>query len=79
MQDVPKCLAKVKPCVSEDMEMFKLLGLNPQKPFVKKSQPETVEANDSQYEALGEKPKWTRPEHKIERNEDAKQKAKVLK
>jgi biotin synthase len=60
------------------MEMFKLLGLNPQKPFIKKMQPETIEAADSQYQALGEKPKWSRPEHKIERNEEAKEKAKVL-
>jgi biotin synthase len=74
-----KLLTTPNPDVGEDMEMFKLLGLNPQKPFVKKSQPETVEATNSQYEALGEKPKWTRPEHKIERNEEAKQKAKVLK
>jgi biotin synthase len=28
-------------------------------------QPDTVEVNDSQYQALGEKTKWTRPEHKI--------------
>jgi biotin synthase len=74
-----KLLTTPNPDVGEDMEMFKLLGLNPQKPFIKKMQPETVEASESQYEALGEKPKWTRPEHKIERNEEAKQKAKVLK
>jgi biotin synthase len=61
------------------MELFKMLGLNPQKPFIKKMQPESVEASASQYQALGEKPKWTRPDHKIERNEEAKQKGKVLK
>ena len=38
------------------------------KPFIKKMQPETVEAKDSKFESMGEKPKWTRPEHKIERN-----------
>ena len=74
-----KLLTTPNPDVNEDMEMFKLLGLNPQKPFTKKTQPQTVEANESQFESLGEKPKWSRPEHKIERNEDAKQKAKVLK
>jgi biotin synthase len=42
------------------------------KPFVKKAQPETVEAVDSQIDALGEKPKWSRPGHKIERNEEAR-------
>ncbi|TXE17826.1 biotin synthase BioB [Psychroserpens burtonensis] len=74
-----KLLTTPNPDVGEDMEMFKLLGLNPQKPFVKKTQPETIEATDSQYQTLGEKPKWTRPNHKIERNEEAKQKAKILK
>jgi biotin synthase len=74
-----KLLTTPNPDVGEDMEMFKLLGLNPQKPFLKKTQPETIEATDSQYQTLGEKPKWTRPAHTIERNEEAKQKAKILK
>ena len=74
-----KLLTTPNPDVGEDMEMFKLLGLNPQKPFVKKSQPTTVEAEQSEYAALGEKPKWTRPKHKIERNEEAKKNAKILK
>jgi biotin synthase len=74
-----KLLTTPNPDVNEDMKMFELLGLNPQKPFIKKMQPETVEAEDSKYLDLGEKPKWTRPEHKIGRNEEAKKKAKVLK
>ena len=74
-----KLLTTPNPDVNEDMEMFKLLGLNPQKPFTKKTQPQTVEAVDSNLQSLGEKPRWTRPEHTIERNEEAKQKAKVLK
>jgi len=74
-----KLLTTPNPDVNEDMKMFKLLGLNPQKPFTKKVQPQTVEAKDSEFEALGEKPKWTRPDHKIERNEAAKQKGKVAK
>src|SRR5690606_22557733 len=65
--------------VNDDMKMFELLGMNPQKPFTKKVQPKTVEASDSQYQALGEKPRWTRPDHKIERNEIAKEKAKTFK
>ncbi|WP_025742636.1 biotin synthase BioB [Aquimarina pacifica] len=71
-----KLLTTPNPDVHEDMEMFALLGLTPQKPFVKKAQPNTVEAKDSQFEAKGEKPKWSRPEHKIERNEVAKQSKK---
>jgi biotin synthase len=74
-----KLLTTPNPDVNEDMKLFNLLGLNPQKPFIKKMQPKTVEAEDSEFAALGEKPKWTRPEHKIERNEQAKERAKALK
>ncbi len=73
-----KLLTTPNPDVNEDMEMFKLLGLQPQKPFVKKAQPETVEASASKFEAFGEKPKWSRPGHTIERNEAAKEKAKKV-
>lgn len=72
-----KLLTTPNPDVNEDMEMFKLLGLNPQKPFTKVAQPKTVEAQDSQFQTLGEKPKWSRPGHTIDRNESAKQKAKL--
>ncbi len=74
-----KLLTTPNPDVNEDMDMFKALGLQPQKPFLKNVHPPTVEAKDSKFEALGEKPKWSRPEHKIERNEAAKTKAKALK
>ncbi|HLT75729.1 MAG TPA: biotin synthase BioB [Ohtaekwangia sp.] len=63
-----KLLTTPNPDVDEDMRMFELLGLQPQKPFVKHAQPTTVEAHESQYQPLGEKPKWTRPGHTIERN-----------
>lgn len=74
-----KLLTTPNPDVNEDMKMFEKLGLTPQKPFTKKVQPPSVEAKDSQYKDLGEKPKWTRPEHKIERNEIAKQTRKTAK
>ena len=74
-----KLLTTPNPDVNEDMEMFKQLGLIPQKPFIKISQPQTVEAADSQFTALGEKPKWSRPGHIIERNELAKEKGAVSK
>ena len=74
-----KLLTTPNPDVNEDMEMFNELGLNPQKPFLKHVHPQTVEAEDSQYQALGENPRWSRPEHTIERNEVAKQKAKTTK
>ncbi|WP_430411436.1 biotin synthase BioB [Kordia sp.] len=72
-----KLLTTPNPDVNEDMKMFEMLGLNPQKPFTKKVQPQTVEAKDSEYESLGEKPKWSRPDHKIDRNEQAKEKMKA--
>ena len=60
----------------EDMKMFETLGLRNQKPFAKVAQRETVEAEDSQFTALGEKPKWSRPGHTIERNVEASVKGK---
>ncbi len=70
-----KLLTTPNPDVHEDMEMFQVLGLKPMKPFVKKAQSETIEASQSHLHSLGEKPKWTRPGHTIERNEEAKMKA----
>ena len=74
-----KLLTTPNPDVNEDMKMFEQLGMKPQKPFTKKVQPQTVEASSSQFESLGEKPKWTRPGHSIERNELAKEKSKEFK
>lgn len=71
-----KLLTTPNPDVNEDMLMFQMLGLNPQKAFTKKVQPQTVEAAESVFEDRGEKPRWTRPGHTIERNELAKQKSK---
>ncbi len=71
-----KLLTTPNPDVNDDMEMFKLLGLTPQKAFVKMTQPETVEAAHATHTALGEKPKWSRPDHIIERNEMAKDKSR---
>ena len=69
-----KLLTTPNPDVNEDMEMFKELGLIPQKAFAKAAQPTTVDGQDSELQALEEKPKWSRPGHKIERNELARQK-----
>ena len=71
-----KLLTTPNPDVNEDMDMFRLLGLEPQSAFEKMPQPITVEQDDSQFKAKGERPKWTRPGHQIDRNEMAKQKAK---
>ena len=71
-----KLLTTPNPDVNDDMKMFEMLGMKPQKPFVKMAQPETVEADDSKFTGLGEKPKWTRPGHTIERNLEASIKRK---
>lgn len=71
-----KLLTTPNPNVDDDMEMFRLLGLNAQKPFVKIAQPKTVEAENSAHVSLGKKPTWSRPGHHIERNELAKNKSK---
>jgi len=64
-----KLLTTPNPDIAKDMELFKILGLNAQKPFSKHKQRESVEAEDSKYTSLGEKPKWSRPKYKISRNE----------
>lgn len=71
-----KLLTTPNPDVNEDMKLFEKIGLIPQKPFTKNVQPLTIEAKDSKFVDLGEKPKWTRPQHKIQRNEQKKIKAK---
>ena len=56
-----KLLTTPNPDIKEDMHMLEALGMHTQKPFEKHPQPVTVEAADSQIPALGEKPKWSRP------------------
>jgi biotin synthase len=63
-----KLLTTPNPDVTEDMKMFEMLGLIPQKPFAKGSQPKSVEAAESEFKSIGEKPRWTRPGHVIEKN-----------
>jgi biotin synthase len=71
-----KLLTTPNPDVNEDMKMFETLGLVAQKPFIKIMQPTTVEAENSQFQTLGEKPKWSRPGHTIARNLEASNQAK---
>ena len=74
-----KLLTTPNPDIHQDMALFETLGLQPQKPFTKKAQPETVEAQDSMYEKTGAKQKWSKPKHRIARNELAKKRAKAIK
>lgn len=73
-----KLLTTPNPDVNEDRKLFEQLGIKPQTPFEKHPKREVVEKEDSQICPLGENPRWTRPGHKIERNEAAKEKAKEL-
>lgn len=69
-------LTTPNPDINEDVKMFEALGLVPQQPFEKHAQRQTVEAENAQFHALGEKPKWSRPDHKIQRNLEAQTKRK---
>ena len=71
-----KLLTTPNPNIHEDKKLFKILGLQPKAPFVDGDQPIS---NDGYKECLSTKVnvKWNRPDHKIERNEAAKQRAKV--
>ncbi|MFV0566770.1 MAG: biotin synthase BioB [Flavobacteriaceae bacterium] len=57
-----KLLTTPNPDINADMQLFKTLGLQPQKAFAKAPQPESVDAENSKFVALGEKPRWSRPE-----------------
>lgn len=74
-----KLLTIPNPDVNEDKKLFDLLGIIPQSPFEKHPKREVVEKENAQYQPLGENPKWTRPEHTIERNEAAKERGKRFK
>lgn len=62
-----KLLTTPNPEEFVDMEMFASLGLQPTKPFAKGKQPEMVA--DPGAPDTKQKIKWSRPGHKIERNE----------
>ena len=68
-----KLLTTPNPDIFEDLELFDKLGIQLSTPFEKHAQPETKESVDY---ASEEKVKWSRPAHKIERNEEYKALAK---
>lgn len=63
-----KLLTTPNPDINEDMQLFNDLGLIPQKPFEKHLQRKSVGRKEINYHDLGEKPRWTRPNHIIQRN-----------
>ncbi len=74
-----KLLTTPNPDIDEDKKLFDLLGIVPQAPFEKHPKREVVDKEKSRVEPKGENPKWTRPGHIIERNEEAKKKKMQLK
>lgn len=72
-----KLLTTPNPDINQDMKLFNELSINTQAPFEKHAKREPKEFNLT--EALGENPRWTRPKHKIDRNENAREKAKAIK
>lgn len=70
-----KLLTTPNPDINKDLALFNELSIQTQLPFEKHAKREPKEPT---VEALGEKPRWTRPEHKIERNLKAAEKAKAL-
>lgn len=69
-----KLLTTPNPDVNEDMELFKILGLNPMKPYAKGVKP-TPLAPEESTASFEEKIKWSRPGHRIEKNVEATKKA----
>ncbi len=72
-----KLLTTPNPSNNEDTKMFELLGMKTQKPFIKHPKPKTIEAKESKLQDLGERPKWTKPKHTIEKNKKAQIKARI--
>lgn len=69
-----KLLTTPNPDVNEDMELFKILGINPMKPYAKGTKPQSLVLEEITA-AEDEKTKWSRPGHRIERNVEATKKA----
>ncbi len=67
-----KLLTTPNPDVNEDKSLFEKLGIKMQEPFEKHPKRTVVPVEETQYPALGEKPKWSRPGHTIARNEEAR-------
>ena len=63
-----KLLTTPNPKFTDDMSLFKELGLQTMDAFENHPQPVSVDANNSQYKSNGERPKWSRPNHELPRN-----------
>ncbi len=71
-----KLLTTPNPAVNEDMELFEVLGLQPKSAFADGFEPEIRPTADRPI--TDEEPlRWSRPGHKIDKNEAYKEKAKL--
>ena len=70
-----KLLTTPNPDINDDKKLFDLLGIQPKAPFVDGDQPVT---NNNYKKCLSTKGnvKWSRPDHKIDRNETKKAEAR---
>jgi biotin synthase len=74
-----KLLTTPNPEFNGDLELFNNLGLVPMKAYKKGDKPTINERYKDKPEDSSEKIKWSRPGHKIARNEEAKQAGKEKK
>lgn len=62
-----KLLTTPNPDINKDMELFRVLGLTPQKAYKKGDKPDVNENYKNSY-SNGKKQKWSRPSHAIKAN-----------
>lgn len=60
-------LTTPNPATDDDLEMFEILGLKPTAPFAKGDRPQPEPLSEEEL-AKRERPKWSRPGHRIEAN-----------
>lgn len=72
-----KLLTTPNPNVDKDMQLFEALGIKPMKPYAKGEKPEVNERYKDNEEAE-KRIKWSRPEHKIARNEEKSRQGKSV-
>jgi len=71
-----KLLTTPNPDFNEDMKLFNALGLTPKAPYKKGDKPKVDEEAYKTRPENGEKIKWSRPEHTIDKNVEASKKPK---
>ena len=73
-----KLLVTPNPDVKEDMNLFKQLGIKPSRPFQHHKKRESVKRPDEYYEKFDSDQRWTKPNHRIEKNVNASRRKKAV-